>query len=76
MQVFEHIETNVLQVWNTWLLEKNHLNTTQGAQADSCPSNLRTVTNTTTGQTACGSITGPQRLKLTFIIGGDYSIVW
>ena len=49
-----------------------HLDTTQG---DSCPSNLRTVTNTTTGQTACGRTTGPGCSKLTFIIDNDYSNV-
>ena len=49
-----------------------HLDTTQG---DSCPSYLRTVTNTTTGQTACGRTTGPGCSKLTFIIGDDYSNV-
>ena len=49
-----------------------HLDTTQG---DSCPSNLRTVTNTTTGQTACGKTTGPGCSKLTFIIGDNYTDV-
>ena len=49
-----------------------HLDTTQG---DSCPSNLRNVTNTTTGEKACGRTTGPGCSKLTFIIGGDYSNV-
>ena len=49
-----------------------HLDTTQG---DSCPSYLRTVTNTTTGQTACGRTIGPGCSKLTFNISGDYSNV-
>ena len=49
-----------------------HLDTTQG---DSCPSNLRTVTNTTTGQTACGRTTGPGCSKLTFNIRDDHSNV-
>ena len=49
-----------------------HLDTTQG---DCCPSYLRTVTNTTTGQTACGRTTGPGCSKLTFIIGDNYSNV-
>ena len=46
-----------------------HLDTTQG---DSCPSNLRTVTNTTTGQTACGRTAGPGCSILDFTIRNNY----
>ena len=49
-----------------------HLDT---IQADSCPSSLRTVTNTTTGQTACGRTTGPGCSKLSYINGNNYSHV-
>ena len=49
-----------------------HLNTTQG---DSCPSYLHTVTNTTTGQTACGRTIGPGCSKLSYVISNDYSNV-
>ena len=49
-----------------------HLDTTQG---DSCPSSLRTVTNTTTGQTACGRTTGPGCSKLSYINDNNYSNV-
>ena len=46
-----------------------HLNTTQG---DSCPSNLRTVTKTTSRQTACGRTTGPGCSNLKFSISNVY----
>ena len=49
-----------------------HLDTTQG---DTCPSNLRTATNTTTGQTACGRTTGQGCTYLNFTISNDYSNV-
>ena len=49
-----------------------HFNTTQG---DSCPTGLRTVTNTTTSQTACGRTVDHACTPLTFTTGGNYSDV-
>ena len=63
-----HFKCGILGHWRRIA----HLDTTQG---DSCPSNLRTVTNTTTGQTACGRTTGPGCSNLTFVIHNDYSNV-
>ena len=49
-----------------------YFDTTQG---DSCPSPLRTVTNTTTTQTACGSSVNGGCTSLTFSSSGNYSKV-
>ena len=48
------------------------LDTTQG---DLCPSNLRTVRNEDTNQTACGRTTGPGCAKLTFQVSDEYTDV-
>ena len=63
-----HSKCGILGYWRRIA----QLDTTQG---DSCPTYLRTVTNTTTGQTACGRTTGPGCSNLTFSIGDDYSNV-
>ena len=48
-----------------------YFDTTQG---DSCPAGLRTFTNTTTDQTACGTTSGgPVRISLNFSTGGEYT---
>ena len=49
-----------------------YFDTTQG---DSCPTGLRTVTNTTTKQTACGRTVNNACTPLTFTTGGTYSNV-
>ena len=49
-----------------------NLDTTQG---DSCPTNLRTVNNTKTGQTACGRTSSSRCSPLKFTISNDYSNV-
>ena len=49
-----------------------YFDTTQG---DSCPTDLRTVTNTTTNQTACGRTVNGACTPLTFTTGGTYSNV-
>ena len=50
-----------------------YFDTTQG---DSCPTRLRTVTNTTTNQTACGRTGSTQECSnLTFPSMGNYSMV-
>ena len=46
--------------------------TTQG---DPCPSNLRTVRNENTNQTACGRTTGPGCAKLTLPVSDEYTNV-
>ena len=56
-----------------WELEKNC--PPQYNTGDSCPSNLRNVTNTTTGQTACGRTADPGCSQLTFEIDDEYSNV-
>ena len=49
-----------------------YFDTTQG---DSCPTGLRTVTNTTTNQTACGRTVNKACTPLTFTTHGTYSNV-
>ena len=50
-----------------------YFDTTRG---DPCPSGLRTFTNTTTGQKACGTTDeGPQQRSLNFTTGGSYTHV-
>ena len=49
-----------------------YFNTTQG---DSCPSSLRTVTNTTTNQTACGRTANGGCTSLRFSPNGSYTNV-
>ena len=44
-------------------------------QDDPCPSNLRTVRNEDTNQTACGRTTGPGCAKLTFPVSDEYTNV-
>ena len=44
-------------------------------QGDSCPTGLRTVTNTATNQTACGRTVDNSCTPLTFATGGTYSDV-
>ena len=48
-----------------------YFDTTKG---DSCPTDLRTFTNTTTNQTACGTTSGgPVCISLNFSTGGEYT---
>ena len=49
-----------------------YFDTTQG---DSCPTGLRTVTNTTTNQTACGRTANPGCTSLQFSPDGSYTNV-
>ena len=57
-------------IWGNWS-RIAYFDTTQG---DSCPVGLRTVTNTTTSQTACGkSISGVGCTSLNFLSGERYS---
>ena len=49
-----------------------YFDTTRG---DPCPSGLRTFTNTTHWQTACGTIEGQQQTSLNFTTGGSYTHV-
>ena len=49
-----------------------YFDTTQG---DSCPSSLRTVTNTTSSQTACGRTANPGCTSLQFSSDGNYTNV-
>ena len=58
-------------IFGTWR-RIAYFDTTQG---DSCPTGLRTVTNTATNQTACGRTVNGACTPLTFISSGTYSNV-